>query len=94
MAISFETRFLLPLTEINIYTNMSDATDSPKERFAPKQAVALDPPKDDIIDREHLAKCDGMDPTQTWPTVYIATDVADRHTTRTPYLGSYKGDYY
>lgn len=39
---------------------MSDATAQPKERFAPKQAVTLNPPKDDIIDREYLAKCDGM----------------------------------
>jgi hypothetical protein len=40
---------------------MSDAADQPKkERFAPKEAVTLQPPKDDIIDRDHLAKCDGM----------------------------------
>jgi hypothetical protein len=41
--------------------SMSDATDQPKkERFAPKEPVTLQPPKDDIIDRDHLAKCDGM----------------------------------
>jgi hypothetical protein len=40
---------------------MSDATEQPKkERFAPKETVTLQPPKDDIIDRDHLAKCDGM----------------------------------
>jgi hypothetical protein len=40
---------------------MSNAADQPKkERFAPKEAVTLQPPKDDIIDRDHLAKCDGM----------------------------------
>jgi hypothetical protein len=39
---------------------MSDSTEQPKkERFAPKEAVTLQPPKDDIIDREYLAKCDG-----------------------------------
>jgi hypothetical protein len=30
-----------------------------KARFEPKQAVSLDPPKDDPITVEHLAKCDG-----------------------------------
>jgi hypothetical protein len=40
---------------------MSDAADQPKkERFAPKETVTLQPPKDDVIDRDHLAKCDGM----------------------------------
>jgi hypothetical protein len=40
---------------------MSDAADQPKkERFAPKEPVTLQPPKDDIINRDHLAKCDGM----------------------------------
>jgi membrane-associated progesterone receptor component len=40
---------------------MSDTTEQPKkERFAPKEPVTLQPPKDDIIDRAHLAKCDGM----------------------------------
>ena len=38
---------------------MSEAADKPKEKFAPKQAVTLNPPKDDIIDRQHLAKCNG-----------------------------------
>ncbi|KAH9882124.1 hypothetical protein J1614_001296 [Plenodomus biglobosus] len=55
---------------------MSDATEQPKERFAPKQAVALNPPKDDIIDREHLAKCDGT--REGFPTlVAIKGDVFD-----------------
>jgi hypothetical protein len=45
----------------NISINMSDATQEPKkERFAPKERVTLQPPKDDIIERTHLAKCDGM----------------------------------
>jgi membrane-associated progesterone receptor component len=40
---------------------MSDATEQPKkEKFAPKQPVTLKPPKDDVIDRDYLAKCDGM----------------------------------
>lgn len=38
---------------------MSDAAEPKKERFAPKEAVTLNPPKDDIIEREYLAKCDG-----------------------------------
>jgi hypothetical protein len=29
------------------------------KRFAPKVAVQLDPPKDDLISQEELAKCDG-----------------------------------
>jgi membrane-associated progesterone receptor component len=44
---------------------MSDTTEQPKkERFAPKEPVTLNPPKDDLITREHLAKCDGrlLDP--------------------------------
>ena len=28
--------------------------------FEPKQKVELDPPKDEAISREYLAKCDGM----------------------------------
>ncbi|KAF3940324.1 Neudesin [Dactylella cylindrospora] len=28
-------------------------------RFAPKEPVNLDPPKDDIIAKDYLAKCDG-----------------------------------
>lgn len=39
---------------------MSENTDQQKkERFAPKEAVTLQPPKDDLIEREYLAKCDG-----------------------------------
>ena len=30
-----------------------------KERFAPKQPVELAAPKDDVITREYLSKCDG-----------------------------------
>jgi membrane-associated progesterone receptor component len=40
---------------------MSDATEQPKkERFAPKEPISLNPPKDDVIDRDYLAKCNGM----------------------------------
>lgn len=39
---------------------MSDAAAEPKkEKFAPKEPVTLNPPKDDIIERDYLAKCDG-----------------------------------
>jgi hypothetical protein len=31
-----------------------------KKRFEPKVPVELDPPKDDPISLEELAKCDGM----------------------------------
>lgn len=30
------------------------------KRFSPKVPVQLDPPKDDLISQEELAKCDGM----------------------------------
>jgi hypothetical protein len=47
-------------TNIQLST-MSDATEQPKkEKFAPKQPVTLNPPKDDVIERDYLAKCDGM----------------------------------
>jgi len=57
---------------------MSDATEQPKkERFAPKEPVTLNPPKDDVIDRAYLAKCDGTLPrtthflhARTWAVVY------------------------
>lgn len=29
------------------------------KRFSPKVPVQLDPPKDDLISQEELAKCDG-----------------------------------
>ncbi|CAG8935309.1 unnamed protein product [Penicillium salamii] len=35
-----------------------------EKRFAPKVAVQLDPPKDDPISLEELAKCDGSDPSR------------------------------
>ncbi|KAL2863074.1 putative progesterone binding protein [Aspergillus lucknowensis] len=38
-------------------------------RFAPKVPVQLDPPKDDLIPVEELAKCNGTDPNR--PT-YVA----------------------
>ena len=37
----------------------ASSTEPKKERFAPKVPVNLDPPKDDPITLEHLAKCDG-----------------------------------
>ncbi|KAF2866324.1 cytochrome b5-like heme/steroid binding domain-containing protein [Massariosphaeria phaeospora] len=47
-----------------------------KERFAPKQAVDLAPPKDDAVSREHLAMCDGTN--ADYPTlVAIKGDVFD-----------------
>lgn len=40
---------------------MSDTSDQPKkERFAPKEPVTLLPPKDDPIERDYLAKCNGQ----------------------------------
>jgi membrane-associated progesterone receptor component len=38
---------------------MSGTEQPKKERFAPKEPVTLNPPKEDSISREHLAKCDG-----------------------------------
>lgn len=40
------------------------------ERFAPKVAVQLDPPKDDPISPEELAKCDGMPTTRRIATIF------------------------
>lgn len=38
------------------------------KRFEPKVPVQLDPPKDDPISQEELAKCDGMAlPQETLP---------------------------
>ncbi|OGE50253.1 hypothetical protein PENARI_c017G04361 [Penicillium arizonense] len=34
------------------------------KRFEPKVPVQLDPPKDDPISQEELAKCDGSDPSR------------------------------
>ena len=54
---------------------MSDTTEQPKkERFAPKEPVTLQPPKDDLIDRDYLAKCDGMANAslQRWPTNVVS----------------------
>lgn len=31
-----------------------------KDKFAPKEPVQLNPPKDDPISKEELAKCDGI----------------------------------
>lgn len=38
---------------------MSETTGEKKGKFEPKNPVQLDPPKDDPISLEHLAKCDG-----------------------------------
>ncbi|KAF2143612.1 uncharacterized protein K452DRAFT_296616 [Aplosporella prunicola CBS 121167] len=37
------------------------------KRFEPKQPVQLDPPKDDIISLDYLAKCDGSN--EEYPTL-------------------------
>ncbi|KAF2451605.1 cytochrome b5 [Karstenula rhodostoma CBS 690.94] len=56
---------------------MSDSSaPQKKERFAPKQLVNLAPPKDDVITRDYLAKCDGTN--GGFPTlVAIKGDVFD-----------------
>ncbi|KAK7187549.1 hypothetical protein DPSP01_003771 [Paraphaeosphaeria sporulosa] len=56
---------------------MSDSSaPQQKERFAPKQPVNLAPPKDDVITRDYLAKCDGTN--EGFPTlVAIKGDVFD-----------------
>lgn len=41
-------------------TSDQAANGEKKERFAPKNPVQLNPPKDDPITVEELAKCDGM----------------------------------
>ena len=38
---------------------MSESTTEKKGKFEPKNPVKLDPPKDDAISVEQLAKCDG-----------------------------------
>ncbi|KAK6358955.1 hypothetical protein TWF696_000127 [Orbilia brochopaga] len=38
-------------------------------KFEPKEPVNLDPPKDDIITKEHLSKCDG---THEGYPIYVA----------------------
>lgn len=48
---------------------MSDsAAPQKKERFAPKEPVNLAPPKDDVITRDYLAKCNGGR-SWKWPAV-------------------------
>ncbi|KAJ4351775.1 uncharacterized protein N0V89_007118 [Didymosphaeria variabile] len=56
---------------------MSDASaPQKKERFAPKQPVNLATPKDDVITRDYLTKCDGTN--EGFPTlVAIKGDVFD-----------------
>ncbi|KAL1591427.1 hypothetical protein SLS60_012040 [Paraconiothyrium brasiliense] len=56
---------------------MSDASaPQQKEKFAPKQPVNLAPPKDDVITRDYLTKCDGTN--EGFPTlVAIKGDVFD-----------------
>lgn len=58
---------------------MSSTEEPKKERFAPKQPVTLNPPKDDAISREHLAKCDGELPHQ----LAGCGDSTERNTTGT-----------
>lgn len=51
---------------------MSDTTEQPKkERFAPKEPVTLNPPKDDVITRDYLAKCDGMHSSKALKTSHM-----------------------
>jgi hypothetical protein len=38
---------------------MAESTGDKKGRFEPKNQVKLEPPRDDLITPEHLAKCDG-----------------------------------
>lgn len=38
---------------------MSESTTEKKGKFEPKNPVELDPPKDDPISVDQLAKCDG-----------------------------------
>lgn len=45
---------------------MSVNEEPKKERFAPKEPVVLNPPKDEIISREYLAKCNGELPREDW----------------------------
>ncbi|CAN9117837.1 unnamed protein product [Alternaria alternata] len=59
---------------------MSDATEQPKkERFAPKQPVTLNPPKDDVIERDYLAKCDAgtNDGFPTLVAIKVSTTVPE-----------------
>ncbi|KAJ5095216.1 Cytochrome b5 [Penicillium argentinense] len=60
------------------------------ERFAPKVPVELDPPKDDPISLEELAKCDGTDPSR--PTLIAIKGVVFDVTRNSMYgaTGSYK----
>ena len=39
--------------------------------FEPKQKVELDPPKDDVISTEYLAKCDGLSSAENTTTIKI-----------------------
>ncbi|KAJ8113800.1 hypothetical protein OPT61_g4159 [Boeremia exigua] len=55
---------------------MSGTEEPRKERFAPKEPVTLNPPKDDVISRDYLAKCNGTN--DGFPTlVGIKGDVFD-----------------
>ncbi|CAG7967683.1 unnamed protein product [Penicillium nalgiovense] len=60
------------------------------KRFEPKVAVQLDPPKDDPISVEELAKCDGTDPNR--PTLVAIKGVVFDVTRNSAYgaSGSYR----
>ncbi|CAG8043344.1 unnamed protein product [Penicillium olsonii] len=62
-----------------------------EKRFAPKVAVQLDPPKDDLISPEELAKCDGSDPSR--PTLVAIKGVVFDVTRNAAYgaQGQYRG---
>jgi hypothetical protein len=46
---------------------MSEGTTEKKGKFEPKNPVKLDPPKDDPISAERLAKCDGRQDRSQMP---------------------------
>ena len=65
-ALSQRLYTLIPSPFLRTTTHaMSDNTGQQKERFAPKQPVDLAPPKDDVITRDYLSKCDGGAPSST-----------------------------
>ncbi|KAJ5683236.1 hypothetical protein N7462_006401 [Penicillium macrosclerotiorum] len=61
------------------------------DRFTPKVPVQLDPPKDDPISNEELAKCDGSDPSR--PTLVAIKGIVFDVTRNAAYgsSGQYRG---
>ncbi|KAJ5907932.1 hypothetical protein N7495_000614 [Penicillium taxi] len=68
------------------------ASEQKRERFAPKVPVQLDPPKDDLISLEELAKSDGSDPNR--PTLLAIKGVVFDVTRNPAYsaTGQYRGE--